>query len=189
MAEIANGYCKATLNYRITDSTEPCQNVLGFSAGDGAAATIRAVAVYVGDKWSEHIMPELADSCTLENVRVVAWNDQMADEPFGTDGGQVGLAAPPNVTYRVRKVSTLAGSANSGRIYLPGVLEGQVNSGGIVASGVITALTTAFGNLQTDLGTDNADMYILHASPALAPVTVQSFVMESKVATQRRRVR
>lgn len=100
-------------------------------------------------------------------------------------------ALPNNCAYLVKKLSAVAGRRGRGRMYVPPfyVGEGSISQTGDLDGASLVALQ----NLIT-AGLPGDDFVILHsqafgapAPPAPTPIT--SFLVDRKIATQRRRLR
>lgn len=110
-----------------------------------------------------------------------------------TPGGRSGAAAPSSVAMLVRKVSAFAGKRNRGRFYVDGLSSGVIQ-GNFLEPVYMGQMQTAFDDfgtaLQDDEVTFNAPIQprILHNDPG-APTEISNFVVESRVATQRGRLR
>lgn len=106
--------------------------------------------------------------------------------------GEVGNEpVPPNTTLLVRKGTAFGGRHGSGRYFLPGLPEAQVSGAGIVSElmmGDYRSQQTAF---LSALSLRNVPMFLLHADDTgeLGPLEVTSLAPQSRVATQRRRLR
>jgi hypothetical protein len=90
----------------------------------------------------------------------------------------------------VKKVTELAGRANRGRFYFPGLLDdADVEDDGTVNPSTVTAFQGVMDNFVDDLATSGLPMAILHRDGAATPTIVTGLQVESQVATQRRRNR
>jgi hypothetical protein len=107
---------------------------------------------------------------------------------------------PPNVAALFKKTTGFGGRFNHGRTYFPFLLEvAGVSENGTVSAGVLAAFNPVAANFLAQLNTDGTAMVIAHKTfnAPLPPhhVTaitmgnpVLSYVMESLIATQRRRL-
>lgn len=100
------------------------------------------------------------------------------------------LSLPHNCAALVRKVTGLSGRKNTGRWYLPaGYLnESQVSPAGVIDGADYTSLQDRIDEFLTNLGTADLVPTVLHSdgSPS-TPIT--SMVLDTQIATQRRRLR
>lgn len=97
---------------------------------------------------------------------------------------------PQNCAYLIHKNSGLGGRKNKGRMYLPGVAELSCDHAGNLDSGTITGLNAGLATLFTNLGNIEAlgAPVILHGDAA-TPTPIVSFTADTRIATQRRRLR
>jgi hypothetical protein len=98
--------------------------------------------------------------------------------------------ASPSTSLLVKKVTELAGRANRGRFYFPGLLDdADVEDDGTVNPSTVTAFQGVMDNFVGDLAIAGLPMAILHRDGAATPTIVTGLQVESQVATQRRRNR
>lgn len=114
-----------------------------------------------------------------------------AEVSASVNGGGAATTTSPNVSFLVHKQGNFGGRAGRGRMYLPGVVEGSVDPNGELTSGAITGLQTLVSAFLAALESDDIPMYLLHGatSPLDGPTDVTSLAVDSRVATQRRRLR
>jgi len=161
-----------------------------FVSGDEQALVDGAYAA-----WADWLLTVQSSSCALEAaylqlqtaLGVSEWSHVEA-----TAGGGFAAALPSNCAYLVRKNTAAAGRGKSGRMYVPGALEAQVTPAGIVDPAELASwngahLTAFYSAFTSDVG----DPVVNHqaGSPLGSTSTVTSFTMDSKIATQRRRLR
>jgi len=101
---------------------------------------------------------------------------------------------PQNCAFLVQKRTGKAGRRNRGRWYLPGVPESIVGSDGTVIESNRAALQTAAQAFLTGMpaAAGGLVMVILHStgvSGVPAPTVVTQMVVDSRIATQRTRLR
>jgi len=151
-------------------------------------------AIDAREAWADNMLPVLnsAISLSLPSVKF----GPTATGPTGTasGGGAGGGATPgmsPNVAYLIHKATIFGGRAGRGRMFVPGVAESSVNQAGDVDGGSVTALQGAVDALIADLNTAGMIPVLLHgaASPLTVPSTITTMTVDSRVATQRRRLR
>jgi hypothetical protein len=158
------------------------------------------------DNFATNIMP-LVDTDAQALAPTIRLGDG-SSTPFEAIGGATPAAGsstddkvPPQVACLVKKVTGLGGKANRGRTYYPYMLDqGVVNESGTIGSTALAALQTAVDTFFNQLITDTIPMVIanrvfsiLLGRPVLTAYelgpAVQNLIVESLVATQRRRVR
>ena len=106
-------------------------------------------------------------------------------------GTSPNASASPNVAYLVRKNTGFGGRTGRGRMYFPGAGEPNVDAGGNVLAAHVTAWNSALEAMRTALVALGLVPTLLHGagSPVTSPMPITSFSTDSKVATQRRRLR
>jgi len=120
----------------------------------------------------------------------------LSTQHFGTrvDSNGTGSAAgsSPQVAYRVTLQTALAGRANRGRMFLPGVPEDKVDAGGTVdATAVANAaafVADAADRIETALVALTAQWVLAQPKTGTFEVIV-SALGRSKAGTQRRRLK
>lgn len=112
-----------------------------------------------------------------------------ATGPF--TGGQGGFGAPTNVAMLISWGATGSRSQRNGRTYLPGVDEDQVDTSGNLTSGFKTEIQGYVDDFVADLQTANMALVINSktGTGSYEPRTITSWTVDSRVATQRRRLR
>ncbi len=108
--------------------------------------------------------------------------------PKAHTGTAVVQTLPQNCSFLLRKLSNLAGRRGRGRMYWPCFLgeESQVDNAGNIPEPTRTNIDSYF-----DQALPGDDFYILHNTlpSVLAPTLITDFVLDGKIATQRRRLR
>jgi len=131
--------------------------------------------------------------CNLTNIHVKFGPDATgpsADEAAAHNGSG-GAPGPPNTAILVQKNTALGGKAGRGRLYFPSVPEANVDAGGVLGSGVIVAIQADFDTFLDAVRDALIFPVLLHgvSSPISTPTIIESFSVQSVVATQRRRLR
>lgn len=160
----------------------------------GTSLTIAEVAEACYDAFVTHIRPEMTNKVGIDHVLVKYGPTETGPSAtFGTP--QVGPAnievAAPNTAFLITKHTDFGGRAGKGRLYLPGVPEQAISSTGAIDALTVTALTTAWNDLDAELTAAELFPYLLHGagSPLTSPSPITSWTCESLAATQRRRMR
>ena len=182
--------------------------VLGFENELGSSA--QAAADAYGEAWRDQVMPLLTDDVTLDEVVVKLGPDDVgptASSAYSTAGTIVTENTPPNTAYLVKKTSNLGGRRGRGRIYIPGVDETKVTSDGRLEATKLGQLQTAMDAFEGEVALAGFPLMILHnpatiwvledgqprreptADPIPVPTPVLDLIVQSTVATQRRRLR
>lgn len=118
--------------------------------------------------------------------------------PIGTGGALSFEGPPPNTSVLLQKVTALGGRANRGRAFWPGLVSRtDLSESGVISGGPLAAIQADVDSFLAHLATGNGGataetpMVILHdeTSPTTTPTPVIDLVVDSLVATQRRRLR
>lgn len=172
----------ATLGLDVTAETDPMSQVALDAASQFAtqfpAATIAigytfvGVTLYVGDG--------MGGSAVYENIQNIV----------GTFNSPT---LPQNVAFLVKKNTAAAGRRGKGRMYLPPALAGEsvIDGLGIIGSSSVTAINTKLAAILSSHSSLNHPAVLLHdVLPApLTPTPITSLILDSKVASMRRRLR
>lgn len=105
-------------------------------------------------------------------------------------GTKPGNALPSNCALLVRKNTGLGGKQNRGRFFLPPawIDEESVDPSGTITGSVLD-LEDFLGQLLSDMTDVGIPPRLLHSDPELTPAPITSLSLQSKIATQRRRLR
>ena len=160
----------------------------------GDAGNPDAVATEIATRWELDVMPILSQDVELQEVRVKFGPNDVG--PIGqfagtAVGGLNSAAIEPNSTILVRKLTAFGGRTGRGRMYVPGLGDLQVDSAGNILSSPLSIAQAAFTDLLTSLDAGGLPMFLLHDedSPVSTPLEVTSLSVDTKIATQRRRLR
>lgn len=114
-------------------------------------------------------------------------------------GTASGSTVPQNTAILVRKIGALSGRENSGRMYIPGVIESFVGPSGLLSTAAIGVWQANVNTLMPDgvpvgilwPGADSSDTdaVVFHATASPAPSPIAALQVQALVATQRRRLR
>lgn len=186
------------------------QSIL-FDSG-GAATThgtttnglpLPAVAGNWAAAMQEEILPLMTPDVTLVSVTAVT-DDLSAEITVGEAGGSSETTMnAPNVAVLVKEVTASRGRRGRGRMFLPGLaFDSQVTSSGLMASGYVDSLQAAIDSFRLSAQTpDGMEMVVLQRTtptvnppenptpPLSPPPEVTDLQVQSKVASQRRRLR
>jgi hypothetical protein len=179
----------------------------------GIGAPIPDIVRDFANNWQDHITPVQANAVTIDEFRYLSIDSasgstgSIAPDPNKPVAGtSTDPAAPPNVTYLIRKHTDSGRGKRAGRCYLPGVTEGHVAPDGTISNAARTAIATAFQNFLDGVsdeggGAGLTDRWpcVIHR-PAAARVSGQqvvsgsisritSITVDGIAASQRRRLR
>jgi hypothetical protein len=193
MALIPLGYAQANLKFTGTALPFGAQSTFGIAL-QGSSVSPSDLALAVENAWDlAGFNAILGNGNDLSSILVkygpTVTGPSAEISVTNTAGG--GLCGPPNVTWLARKVTLDGGRAGRGRIYLPGVPEDVVGSDGDLDNTQVAALQTAFNNFQAKLESDSFALTVLHGpgAPITSPSAIESFQVDGRAATQRRRLR
>jgi len=199
--KIPVGYGIAAFRYSCVGVTDPIITTLGFrwiTGGGGYTGTAANAASTFSAKWAGPGFVSAAafytSDYTFQGVDVTmmrASGSEMATEPQSIVGSLAGSAPPVNCAVLVRKSTAMGGRKGRGRMFLPAGLapEGTVDAAGVLQSGTVTGLQGRLNTFRTTMATEGLPLYLLHDDPAITPNEITSFGVQSKMATQRRRMR
>ena len=107
------------------------------------------------------------------------------------DGTYSSSDVTPASSYLIHKNTAFGGRAGRGRMYWPGAVLQEADVTGTFAGTFLTAMGTAFGALYTQITGDGFVPVLLHGegSQLTTPTPLISITADSKIATQRRRLR
>jgi hypothetical protein len=169
------------------------QTVIGVDPSAlSAGFTPATVAAAVYNSVTNKLLPQTHASLSL--LRVLAKlgpNDTGPAGEFGTVAPGPATIPPdsPQVAFLVKKITAGGGRQSRGRMFLPLVAEAQTDSGGVLNSVTQAAMQTALDEWLADLALRNVPMVLLHNAVEVLPTPVTSLRLDTRVATQRRRLR
>jgi hypothetical protein len=185
-----------TFHHTDADAQGAIVNTLGVAvpSSNEALNTVNHAAA----AWSNIVMPVLCNNLIFTGASLLIrrsdllehWDSNVEAPQAGGHGAD---CLPLNCSYLVQKKTAFAGKRNRGRWYLAGADKNAVTGStvGATMKGIIQTALDAFGNeIKDDETTYQAPMLpvILHGS-AGAPTEINNFVVESRLATQRGRMR
>jgi hypothetical protein len=149
------------------------------------------VALVAHNAVADNVMPIASQEVVL--IQTLAKFGPDATGPSATAGTTVAGGASastvsPNVAILVKKVTNLGGRKNRGRFYWPGGVDTQITQAGALDSTAVVNWANAMDALYADLVTGDCQPVLLHGD-ATSPTTIEDFIVDGTVATQRRRLR
>lgn len=187
-------------------------NVLHY-VNDETALSDAAKAKDILDNWQDHIMEFLDSDYSLSEAdwRSLDRDDRnqgtvVPDATKRVAGGVAGQGLPPNCTWLVKKITNDRGRGQrDGRMFISGVPGANVFDTGVIAPAWVTNMQTAVDAFLDGVNDDGfgvgggSGLVVLNTTPAsrekgtmevdLTFRTVGSLVVDSKIATQRDRLR
>lgn len=110
---------------------------------------------------------------------------ETATDVQGTNGAEPVM---PQVAVLVKKLTGIGGRSQRGRLYMPGFNAAEAFVDGSIGTTSVSDMQVVFDTFLAGLATEGIPMALLH-SQSSDPTEVTSLVVQSKVATQRRRMR
>lgn len=184
---IPTGYAQATINYSGPTVTGKAATVLGFSLGE--EGTLEGLCTAIEAAYNTNLAPWLHTAFTVTSVRAID-NVNVHEKSMSIDGIRTGDLAPPNVALLTKKTTALRGRKFRGRNYWPGLMkDDNIEDDGTLIGGYVNQLNDAFAGFNGDLNMLGYFPVILHNDAEVPPTPVTGGGVESRVATQRRRLR
>lgn len=182
------------VNMIFTGAPVPNGAQMTFAVHNPTEESPATIAAAVSASWVTNLKSFFDSNSSLSTIRVK--NGPTATGPAADAAGPgAGSAAntcvAPNTAILIRKLTGFGGHAATGRMYMPCVDEAWIDEGGDVGGATLAALQTAYSDFKDDIETSGFDWVLLHSStdPFLTPTFVLSLAVQSKAATQRRRLR
>lgn len=193
-ARIPPGYAEVWFQFNLSADLEPMYSAIGVDVASGTPVD-QASADAMLSVGHLALQAQLAPEYTLGPGFVIA----------GQDGGDVridgsatpinatasGNALPNNTAFLIRKVTATGGRRGRGRMFIPGPREATVDPTGIINTTDRNNLQTAMNNLRTNMiALASVDaVVLLHQTPPQTPDVITALTVQTRVATQRRRMR
>ena len=192
MSFLGPGFAEVIFKYRAESGYREALTSLGFAiAGFNPATGPVAITLAWGATLTALGSPSTAAATGCE-VRVGTADPSAplvyTDNTAVPGSGGADLSAP-NVSLLVTKATALGGRKGRGRMFIPMIPEQYTDDVGNVDA-------TYLGNAQTEIdnfkaaveGIIGGDAYLLHEEASPAPTLITAMTVDSRVATQRRRM-
>lgn len=191
---IPAGFVQVNWQYQGGWSQEGAEWTIGFDLAGFVGSLPDLAAAAVGAYQSAGLPSMHTPDCVLANLLVKEGPNATGpsiDFPVNVGGTLTGEASPPNTAWLIQKQTALGGRAGRGRVYFPGINEVSVDPGGVLDSVALGNAQGFWDDFHMDLTAANLDPVLLHGvgSPIAVPTPILQFAVDSKVATQRRRLR
>lgn len=100
-------------------------------------------------------------------------------------------STPQNCAFLIKKMTNTGGRTGRGRMYVPGVSEEIVSPAGVVTASTVSAWNTALASYISDLNAIVGVDFpcLLHSQVGDLPMEITSLICDTRIATQRRRLR
>lgn len=197
------GYASVVQTFTWAGDPEPVAITYGVvTNGAGPPASAAALAADLRDNFSATMLGPLDGIISMLQTEVSWQEDPLPAPPVigvaaggGSGAGTLGSVLPQNSAFLVHKRTGVGGRGGRGRLYLPAVDESAVNDVGVVTGSVVTAWNTALAAWLAAIQAETTylDMVLFHDSlgafAAEDPYVVTSLIIDTQIATQRRRLR
>lgn len=198
---IPEDYAHVVHSMTFSGDPEPYACTYGVKVDTATYTDATALSNQLDDAWGDALKAKWPNTLTLTQTEVFVNEGIGPDPQIGiTNSNTVGTVVttaivPQNVAVLVHKRSSFTGRTGRGRLYHPTVFEGDVDALGVLSSGALAdyqARFTAFlADANSRVGVDF--LVILHdslgAGAALDPRQITALTVDTRVATQRRRLR
>lgn len=193
MAVIPSGY--AQLNIAFAGQAQPngAQVVFGLKLPVGAEIT--AISDMIEGAIDTANMKDFVDNESKLDYFLLKFGPNatgpQAIRNLDVTGDMGGDGLVPSVAVLARKLTLDGGRAGRGRTYWPFVLASATDDGGNLTGTWRSDYETMLNNFLGAISVGEANLCVLHGedSPITIPSLINSFSVQSKVATQRRRLR
>lgn len=185
---IPPGFLQCVINLSGPTASGGASTVLGLT--DGSVTDLTAAANDIALAWADELAPITHNSFALEDVVLLTATEIGVGSSLETVGQRTGDLAPPNTSVLMRKVTGERGPKNQGRSFWPGmVLDADIFDDGTLTTGARGSIQAGVSSFFTALAALGHAHVILHSLGDDTPTVVTSEQIETKVATQRRRLR
>lgn len=194
---IGVGYGQASLVMNATGTSWNQVVTWGFkdTAGTGspsaALAAIGPVATGTGKFFNGANISSQYSLVRLDVTIGTASGPVIGTTAYGVTGTASLNSPPANCAILCSKATARGGRRGRGRMFISPAFvdEGNVGASGTIAAGTLAALQTKITTLLSDLAGTAYPMYLLHDSSEVAPDAVTVLTLQSRMATQRTRMR
>src|SRR5688572_21360102 len=199
MAPVLNlpaGFGIATLRWTGAALPTGAVSTFGFS-DNGAVTEPGAIAANVGTTFwlSGNGWPSTMTLVDVEVKMGPLETGPVAVAPIGIAGGAAPEAYSPNAALLVTKRTLSGGRRGKGRMFLPPLGENAVTTGGVIDPVQVTTIQGRLNDFMAAQGVDELPLFLIHRhDPELnqspvAPTQINQLLLDSKLASQRRRLR
>lgn len=194
---IGNGYGQFSLVFKLAGDPEDMVVTCGFK-DLSSGATAPSLAAQVVTDFTAASRPWVTATSGTQwtfggcKLYVMRGGDLLYGESLTNLVGTLTISTPPsNCAVLVKKQSGVSGRRNRGRMYLPlfNLATSNVDSLGQITPGSVTSRQASWTAFHVAVTASGMPPYILHNTSEIAPRQCTGFLVDSKIATQRRRLR
>lgn len=190
---IPEGFAELVIKSTNADNSNPIVNVMGigYDVGEPIQDVLDQIQIAFVE-FAENFTENITTDEVVVRLGAAAAPYIAIPVAINVVGTISGAPTSPNEAVLVKKSGNLAGRHGQGRNYWYGmVTDADVDGGGTIASGTVTAVQAACTTLNSQLiVAPLLGMFILHQDDYVGtPTTVFGYTVQSRMATQRRRLR
>lgn len=193
MSVIPDGY--GQINWKFVGGAAPtgAEVTMGFFNVESEEDPL-VLATAAEQVWRDQWLDIQTASLTLASVLCKLGPNEFgpsAEFASGVAGGEDENVIDPNAALLVKKRTGFGGRTGRGRMYIPAFPEDAFGLGGEVNVTPLGVYQTRAADFLTDMAAAGMSCVVLHGpdSPITIPTTITSLEVDSKLATQRRRLR
>lgn len=199
---IPPGFAQVVFEHDLVGDPETMITTLGVELDSASGANADDIANDMLGAYGASFQGMINSGYVISGVTAYVGQDGPAplvvtSDAAGFEGDVTGAVLPPNCAVLCRKRTDLAGRRGRGRMYIPGAAEGTVDEVGNLTTVSLTAWQQSadafYDRLTSAIGARWYPPVVLHRSEGIgtepAPTPITQFVVERKIATQRRRLR
>lgn len=185
------------MRYSFEGDAEPMITTMGVNVSTWGGDYVEGLE-WLSDLWLAAIVSSLSETVTSGPYSLAVGQDGgdpiTYEYPATNAGDESGFPMWPNSAVLIRKDTASGGRRNRGRMYVPGFgLRSLVTPAGLIDPSYLedfnTNLATMLATINAGTGFNATNLGVLHSEPPSAPAVITSLVAQSKLATQRRRLR
>lgn len=196
---IPEGFAEASVQLRNAGDPEPWYVTFGLRLLDYPDTPVEA-ADRAGGIFADTWLSQMNEATTLVGVNLKVGTPSgetiSVFAPRGDTGVGSSAKLPQNCALLVRKQTSRGGRSGKGRMYIPNVLpESSVDNVGVIDPATVTAFQDVADSFRLQLAgelSDGTPLVLLHniaVGVDPVPTPVDFLVVDSLIATQRRRLR
>jgi hypothetical protein len=190
------GFAQVSMDVYLAGNTRAMTCTIGVDALAGQtpvdiADVVQQNMVATNRPWQTSMVPS---DWTIGPFRAAIMNEPGIESGVGTlstvGTATAGLTFPPNVSFLVQKRTGTGGRQGRGRMYEPPITIGEtsIDKLGLIQSTIVTDRNTRWEAFRSAIQTLGMGPYLFHEGIG-GPLLITKIVLQSLVATQRRRLR
>lgn len=191
---IPEGYAQVNLIFGGSAVPLGAQTTYGIELGDPADSASVVAQQVLGIYSASDLKTVIPTNMNLTSI-LVKFGPNATGQSALISAGIVSTGGTPNdspaVSILVHKNTSFGGRSGRGRSYFPGVVEAGANAGGGLTPTFIGQWQSRLDDFREGHATADIPMVLLHgSSPVIAePLVINELQVDTRVATQRRRLR